>query len=139
MPILRNRPPKLCRKASNDTGYVYWNGRQVYMGKWGETADLNYRKFLSRWASNPMLADARVEKQIITLEILFAGYLKFLEEQPNYSVSDLLRYRQISARVIDIFPQTPVESFTQIELEAVRDSFQREGYFVRGEHHWYGH
>ena len=139
MPTLRNRPPKLCRKNSNDTGYVYWCGRQIYLGKWGEIAEKNYRAFLSRWASNPRTAGITSENSNVTLEILFSEFLTAFESRPGFSVSDRDRHRRIARQVLALFPHYDAEQFTQIELESVRDSFQHEGFIKDGEHHEYSY
>ncbi|MDD3587048.1 MAG: tyrosine-type recombinase/integrase [Thermoguttaceae bacterium] len=129
MPKLHNRPPKLCLKKSNQTGFVNVDGRQIYMGKWGSEADAKYRAFIAEWAScNVPACRSQTSSQKITLAELFSAYVLHPQNAEHLNEADMLRAKLVIRTILSIYPTTFVDDFGPLQLEAVRDYFFREGY-----------
>ena len=131
MPKLSMRPPKLCRKTSNDTGYVYVNGRQVYMGKWGAVAEENYRRFLSDWAARSLPEKQRRDNSFLASD-LFARYLEYISSISVYSVSDRQRATFVIGVISELYPGIAVDDFGPPQLEFVRDHILNAGFTKKG-------
>ena len=116
MPKLKRQPPKLCCKKSNDTGFVYVDGRQVYMGKWGEEADENYRRFLAEWATFGSPVQAKERTRIKTLCIAFLDHLV----ERKLRKSDYQNHARAIKHLLTIYKESFVDEFGPVALKTVR-------------------
>lgn len=115
------KPPLLRRHKPSNRAYVWYDGRRVYLGKWGAPETLErYRRFLLELETHGVVITSETP---ITVAEIFA---RFLDDHASYYVraESLGRFKASAGYVCALFGATPAKEFGPLALRAVRDSMQ---------------
>lgn len=132
------RPPKLCHNKKKNFAYIYIGRKQVYLGKWGsDETKAAYTRFLMEWAKSKTATEARLHPGKISLVEVVCAFIEDFRARPSKSLSDLNTYIFLGKRICSLFPDYAADDFRIRDLETLRDSFQKEGYYRGGRRHEY--
>lgn len=145
MPKSSSKPriPKLCRHKGKNLGYIYVDGRRIYLGPWGvPDTEREYRRVVADWIAND-----GVEPQDASITMVADCVLPFLEWCDRvYNKKRVSYYTCACKPLVAMFGDEPVSDFGPRKLRAVmyahvdaglsRDTANRYTYAVRRMFKW---
>lgn len=127
------RLPKLRRQKLRNRAFVEYDGKRIYLGRWGDTTTkANYRAFINEiTAPVPQVKEDDPPPTVADLALFF------LKARANYYVKDgrqtgqLARYKAALEFPLKLYPSTPVDDFGPRKLIVCRNAMEESGRFAR--------
>jgi integrase len=139
MPKLNGRPPKYRHHKSTKRGYVEFQGRPIYLGRFNTPASWErYHRIIHEWLASGRivqpeqivgLASATHGVQVRGLILAFWRHAKIYYRKPDGTPTSELNTQKQALRVLRrLYGRTPAADFGPKRLKAVREAMIAKGW-----------
>lgn len=137
MPHLKNVPPSYCLHQASGQAYVWLNGREHYLGRYGSPeSQAAYQRIVAEWlltrtAPVPRAAaQAELFRADLRVNELLVAYLEFAEGyyvKNGRPTGELVNMKDAMKPVQALYDTLPVAQFGPLCLRAVRERMIEKG------------
>lgn len=130
---MKNRLPKICRRADRNLAFITLDGRRYYLGVYGSAAaQIEYGRIIAEYLQGvPPETSSDSRRTVADVAAVFLARSKTYYVKNGKSTGQHERYCAALAPVLKLYGTTPIDDFNVAKLRVVQTDLEKSGRYCR--------